>query len=449
MPPDPRRWFLDPKFYEDTDDAPLVKRATQRLKKTSDREIARLVDQWLDDQLSREDFILLEMLEDRATPALVAALRSPRITKYEVPPDGFGFPPLEKLWTVLEPLRPPEAVPVLARLLDHPSYWARATTAFQIGYICTPNAIAALQRAVADPETHVMTMAMNGIAHAISRVDFSGDLRKKLFDIAASQLDRFVVGGSNVARTLMAIDAQRGATLIQDPARLRLGNPTLPDLLQALAEAKVVVPAAQIAALCAELKREESKQAVAYAYALQVLARSGDPTARKRIESAMKSRVAFVRDLAPQARSILENTDDAHRVALDALAEVDSLQKLAPPLRTYLAVTILKGEVENGGFEQYFANSSGDDWREALAGLKEIGAKKTVALLKEVIAMFDDSTPSPKRKTRVEQMNRWNSKQVARLRKIEDAFYKDPDRLTERLADYTIKHRTHFQRSKA
>ena len=46
---------------------------------------------------------------------------------------------------------------------------------------------------------------------------------------------------------------------------------------------------------------------------------------------------------------------------------------LSPAERSYYAVSVLSGEVHNGGFDQYFGNSSGDQYQAARAGLRGVG----------------------------------------------------------------------------
>ncbi|MCR1764692.1 DMP19 family protein, partial [Pseudomonas aeruginosa] len=48
---------------------------------------------------------------------------------------------------------------------------------------------------------------------------------------------------------------------------------------------------------------------------------------------------------------------------------------LSPAERSYYAVSVLSGEVHNGGFDQYFGNSSGDQYQAARAGLRELEAE--------------------------------------------------------------------------
>lgn len=54
----------------------------------------------------------------------------------------------------------------------------------------------------------------------------------------------------------------------------------------------------------------------------------------------------------------------------------------------YIALWWLCGDVMNGGFHQYFFNSSGNLALEALAGLSEIGADQTELILRRALACF-------------------------------------------------------------
>ena len=50
--------------------------------------------------------------------------------------------------------------------------------------------------------------------------------------------------------------------------------------------------------------------------------------------------------------------------------------------KKYFAVGLLEGEVYNGGFDQYFFNSSSDYYSDAEIGLEEMGAVQSLSLLK-------------------------------------------------------------------
>ena len=68
-------------------------------------------------------------------------------------------------------------------------------------------------------------------------------------------------------------------------------------------------------------------------------------------------------------------------------------------------VRILDAEVNNGGFHQYFSNSSGDYAHEALAGLLALGAGETARLLQQAIHAFPSKRVSKKEGERNEQLD--------------------------------------------
>lgn len=60
--------------------------------------------------------------------------------------------------------------------------------------------------------------------------------------------------------------------------------------------------------------------------------------------------------------------------------------RLLPEERNFIVVWWLEAEVLNGGFHQYFHNSSGDAAPEALAALEELGASTAAHVLREALA---------------------------------------------------------------
>jgi hypothetical protein len=54
--------------------------------------------------------------------------------------------------------------------------------------------------------------------------------------------------------------------------------------------------------------------------------------------------------------------------------------------REAIALYWLEAEVMNGGFEQYFSNSSGDSVAEAIRGLSRLSCTATLSILNEAIA---------------------------------------------------------------
>ncbi len=117
---------------------------------------------------------------------------------------------------------------------------------------------------------------------------------------------------------------------------------------------------------------------------------------------------------------------------------------LSQPEKTYYAVSCLIGEVYNGGFDQFFSNSSGELYGLALDGLLEFGADKSAGLLiqaKEVL--FGDELVPLDRSKRLKLMPTMGNETHpawGKLDLLDREFYEDPDRLAEKGKAYAISH---------
>jgi Domain of unknown function (DUF4375) len=101
-------------------------------------------------------------------------------------------------------------------------------------------------------------------------------------------------------------------------------------------------------------------------------------------------------------------------------------------------------EVNNGGFDQYYWNSSGDHAHEAVAALRELGATQTADLLVEANAVFEPPGPDRDRERRWAQMDRLAESQRSRWGDMDGTFYEYKDNLSLLAATYIRKNRRHF-----
>jgi hypothetical protein len=110
--------------------------------------------------------------------------------------------------------------------------------------------------------------------------------------------------------------------------------------------------------------------------------------------------------------------------------------------KLYFAVQLLEGEVYNGGFDQYFFNSSGSYYRYAVLGLKELEAAQALALLEEAKQILFNSADVPEDPGHRRQLLRERSS-VARtqcLEQLDKLYWKDPDGLWPRCEAFARKH---------
>lgn len=106
--------------------------------------------------------------------------------------------------------------------------------------------------------------------------------------------------------------------------------------------------------------------------------------------------------------------------------------------KTYYAVNTLSGEVYNGGFIQYFDNTDGEHYMYAELGLEILSATHSLRLLRQAkIALFGSAIVP------TDQALRWaiirKHTDEPDLDALDTEFYKDEDKLGEKLEAYAIK----------
>jgi len=116
----------------------------------------------------------------------------------------------------------------------------------------------------------------------------------------------------------------------------------------------------------------------------------------------------------------IEKTWDAVDFYEDEATLQRTLAPATPGQRAVLAARWYEAEVSNGGHDQYFFNSTGMLWEEALAGLALLGAEQHRALLERAIALFPDQRPSKDRFERQTQLEQVDSELLG---KLDDELY--------------------------
>lgn len=134
--------------------------------------------------------------------------------------------------------------------------------------------------------------------------------------------------------------------------------------------------------------------------------------------------------IKPAINNLLLNDTDKLILDLDTyLCELssygDELEKLTGPQKTFYFNQYLEKEVNNGGFNQYFYNSSGSFANQTIISLREINAIKTANILQSAIDQFPNSTVPEDRSERQEI-----------LKKIEDKAGEVWEELDQRFLEY-------------
>jgi len=122
----------------------------------------------------------------------------------------------------------------------------------------------------------------------------------------------------------------------------------------------------------------------------------------------------------------------------------DALHRLTEPQKNFYYNQNLEREINNGGFNQYFFNSSGDDTHETLTSLRTIGANKTADILQKAINQFPNSTV-PKDRTKRQEILVQIENQVNEVwEQLDHKFYKYEDNLNNLNIEYIKQNRSSF-----
>lgn len=142
----------------------------------------------------------------------------------------------------------------------------------------------------------------------------------------------------------------------------------------------------------------------------------------------------------------LEDTDPFRLYWLELVNKVyksdAGIAGLSNVERQYWAVNCLSGEVHNGGFDQYFYNSSGSTYSDAVDGLKAMGATTSLLLLEKAKKMIFGLADVPGEtgiRRRIQVAVDSDALQ-RRLDQLDKKFWGDAGNLATRIENFAISH---------
>jgi hypothetical protein len=117
---------------------------------------------------------------------------------------------------------------------------------------------------------------------------------------------------------------------------------------------------------------------------------------------------------------------------------------LTEPEKVVFCLDKLEQEVNNGGFVQYFRNSSGDNSAETPSALRALGASEVASIVEKALELFPHHQPSRNRDKREEQMDSWGPEEQDALARLDKAFLAYPEPLAQLERAYVQKHEELF-----
>ena len=156
-------------------------------------------------------------------------------------------------------------------------------------------------------------------------------------------------------------------------------------------------------------------------------------------EVAVTDELAGYLDLA-------KDDDVAREVGYYILRKMEHVgfARLSRPEKIVGCLTELEMEVNNGGFHQYYWNSSGDHALETVDALRSLGAEHTANLLAAANAVFGGEGPSADREQRGIQLDALGGSATTRWFELDGAFFEYKDKLSALAARFIRDHRADF-----
>ncbi|XLS29205.1 DMP19 family protein [Flavobacteriaceae bacterium M23B6Z8] len=164
-----------------------------------------------------------------------------------------------------------------------------------------------------------------------------------------------------------------------------------------------------------------------------------------------KTQSNFVKDFDFNLDSVLANNND-----LQILFAIDDhvnrlsnygndLTALTQEQANFLFVENLEREINNGGFRQFYWNSSGDYANETVKALLEIGALKTSFLVNKANQEFAKGEVPKEREERFKMLEAIEEKAESTWNELDKIFYKYEDPIGSLLIEYVRKNKNRFK----
>ena len=121
----------------------------------------------------------------------------------------------------------------------------------------------------------------------------------------------------------------------------------------------------------------------------------------------------------------------AFEEAINLKAQREGIQSLSDVEQAVLAVEALEREVNDGGYEQFFFNSSREFAPTVVGALQRIGCTKTATITQQAIKALDISDLTSKAIEAA--ISRDDESRVAKLTQCDDSYYESAEPITDRL----------------
>jgi HEAT repeat protein len=386
----------------------------------SPTKVAALVDYFVFEAKSSDDawteLRTLAKLGSESYPRALAILRDPalksRLTVLAEQENSLSLreAPINRLCEIFDQDAPPprEAAALLAPYLRSDSDEIRKSAALIIASIGSADSLPDLRRALTDQDEYVRSYALMGIERALTGDRIDASSKEQFFALVADMWpgDTSFAACDDIPQVLLKLDRDRATSYLLSDELFSVGFPPVWRILEALNEESVEVPRARILTIIEGANQEPLKYPMdnVLEQALPLLGAHHNEEDLPMIERLLEHENKDVSRGATEALYRYHRYHDQIRDPRRVIKE-RGWNALTPAEKHVCAIEQLDAEVKNGGFAQYYFNSSGDNWQDALEGLEKIGAEERHRVMLATIEKFGDSKPAADRDARTSQLS--------------------------------------------
>ena len=376
----------------------------------SEEEIARLVDFFVFEAKTSDDARtekrIIAKLGEKAYPRALEILRDETTHKRLVvltgDEDSLPEAPICRLAEIFDQdvPPPPEAADLLSPFIRSKSAEIRKSVALIIGSIGAAQSLPDLELVLTDEDEYVKSFALMGIQRAISGERIDRSERSQFYGVVAGMWPEdtsFAVCGS-IPQILLSLDRDRAVARLLEPDLFTAKFEPVWRILEVFAEESVDIPRTRLLTLIDDASKEPIEYPMDNVLegALSLLGRHRMEVDLPTLERLVDHPNEDVSRGAIKGLYFYHRYFDVNRNPLDVV-EADGWEALTEAEKHICAIEELDAEVNNGGFAQYYFNSAGNHWQDALSGLEAIGATKRHKMMATTIDKFGQTEPSSDR----------------------------------------------------
>lgn len=337
---------------------------------------------------------------------------------------------------------PKEAISILIPFFSHEEKNIRRDAISIIASTGHFEIVSYLKTAFADKDHWVRSSAISGINHAIRNGVLDERIPNEIF-LDVQHLLREDMLAFDSDDLLFALDNERAKAFYLSDEVLSPVSPIIGSALSILVKNEVFVSRDKLLSLISAFDQMELEHPIpsAFGEALHALGQHKVTEDRAILLIYMDHVDEWIANGAAAGLLVshgLEDLDEKVWFAIDKNLPLTKAQKY------YSAVRACDGQICNGGFAQYFVNSFGDEWQEALEGFEAMGFVERLSLVKQAIDMFGPAGPSENQQKRQIQLSKIYSQDEEIFEELETQYFNSKEVVDVFCCHYMIANQDHF-----